>query len=177
MFLSFHYLDIFLDIISFSYLYLSNIFMIFTVFAASCRDSFIAGKEIQSVATEVFCNAGCWWNIKSKSANEIIWVKVSGKYYVEVISDSRVRLLRVIRVSLPFFFFAALLVLLKTDKIAKTTKIYSKFDVLVSTFFRGSGKCTTKNSLQSNHNLKQKLDLHFFFFFETAQHPDEGSLF
>ena len=124
MFLSFHYFGIFLDIISFSYLYLSNIFMIFTVFSATCRDSFIAGKEVQSVAIEVFRNAGCWWNIKSKSANEIIWVKVSGKYHVEVISDSRVRLLHVIRVSPPTFFFVALLVLLNTDKIAKTIKSF-----------------------------------------------------
>ena len=99
---SLHYFDILLDIINFSYLYLEIILRIFNIFSAICGDDLIASKENQRASMEGPRDAGCWLTIKSQSADEIIWVKLSGTKYVEVTSDSSVCLLHVI--SLLTFF-------------------------------------------------------------------------
>ena len=53
--------------------------MIFTIITATCGDDFIADKEIRSFSIKDYLDGyppdvECWWNIKSQSADEVIWV-------------------------------------------------------------------------------------------------------
>ena len=163
----------FSTLLTFFYLYLGIIFMTFDIFSATCGDDFIAGEESKRIWIWLPRDVDCSWNIKSQSADEIIWVKLFQKIYVEVTFDSSVCLLHAISLLPLSFFSSAFLVSLKTDKITKSNKIYSKFVVLVSTFFRSSGKYKQKRSLWKQSRLKPKIG--FSFFYWNCAAPEEGS--
>ena len=62
----------------------------------------------------------CWWNIKSQSADEIIWVGVVGTENVQVTLESPVCFYFLVKFFV--FFSSALLMMLKTDKITNSNK-------------------------------------------------------
>ena len=100
--------------------------MVFTIFTVTCGDDFIAGEEIRSFSMKKYLagysrNVDCWWNFKSQSADEIIWVRTVETENVEVTFESPVCFY--FSVGVFYFFSSALLVMLKTDEITKSKNV------------------------------------------------------
>ena len=69
--------------------------MVFAIFTATCGDDFIADEKIRSFSIKKYLDGyprdvDCWWNIKSQSANDMIWVKSVTAEKVQVTFESPV---------------------------------------------------------------------------------------
>ena len=94
-------------------------------FSATCGDDFIAHEGFRSFSIKKYLDGyprdvDCWWNIESQLAYEIIWVRVVETENVQVTLEPPVCFYFFVNVF--SFFSAALLVMLKTDKITNSYK-------------------------------------------------------
>ena len=96
MFVIFHFFQILYSIIvDAQFLIFMFHFYDLDHFTATCGDDFIADKEIRSFSIKDYLDGyppdvECWWNIKSQSANEIIWVWADTPDNVQVTLESPV---------------------------------------------------------------------------------------
>ena len=146
--------------------------MVFTIFTANCSDYFIADEEIRSFSIKNYSfDVNCWWNIKSHSADEIIWVRTVGTKNVEVTLESPVCFSFTVRV---IFLSYLQHLMLNTDKVAKRIKIikirlFGKFNNQLS-FFSGCGKYKSKITASKTIILPTRKVMFLFTFILELRH-------
>ena len=114
--------------------------MIFTIFTATCGDDTIAHEATFSFSTKSYFGShprdvDCWWNIKSPSADKLVYFWTNRPENIQVTIASPVCFYFSFSFHFSkfiFFLFVSFFGNVKNRKITKSNKIKSKFDVSVN---------------------------------------------